>query len=107
MAEEKIVSAAGNTSTIPRANRGRSIEDAMGQAVFEAEKEAKAIWAEPGTSDEEIAEKQKKIAAIMSPEALRDRKLKAREEVKAEFRRREDEIAKAASEGAKEDGAEK
>jgi hypothetical protein len=81
-----VVAGVGRT-THPRGRGvlGRMIQEAMSKAVLDAQAEAKAIWEEggPPTTDEQRIEKQKKIDAIASDDAIRDRMIAARKAVKA------------------------
>ena len=70
-----IVSATGSTSGLGIGVRGQLIEEAMSKAVYAAEKEAQAIWEDTSLPEEERREK---VAAIMSPDAIRERKIAAR-----------------------------
>lgn len=73
----RIVEATGSTVLDIRSG---DIERAMGQAILDAEVEAKAIWE---NTDLDIEERRRLIAALMDPEALKVRKLKARQDFKA------------------------
>lgn len=89
--EPKIVSAVGSTSPLGRGVRGNMIEHVMNQAVHAASAEAKAIWEQ---TDIELEEKQKRIAAIMDPQAILKRKLDARQKAKDEYRALEAKLLK-------------
>lgn len=78
--EPTIVAAAGSTSPIGRGYRGNLIEQAMAAAVHTASEEARAIWEDPAI---EMEDKRQRIAAIMSDDAVRARKLAARVAAKA------------------------
>jgi hypothetical protein len=77
-----VVAAAGVTSARGKGARGNLVEEAMVAAVNKASEEARAIWEEggPDMTDAVRADKQKRIAAIMSPEAIFKRKMAARRE---------------------------
>lgn len=79
MAKPTIVAAVGSSSPLGRGQRGAMIEMAMSQAVDKASEEARAIWEQTDISQEE---KQRRIEAIMNPDAIRARKLAAREDAK-------------------------
>lgn len=90
MADDKIVAAVGSATAT--AKRGNPIEELMAQEVLKASAEAEEIW----KSDIPIEEKNNKIAAIMSDDAIRARKLKARADYRAEQFRRSHENSAAA-----------
>lgn len=77
--EPRIVSAVGTSSPLGRGARGKMIEEAMSQAVYAAEQEVKAIW-EDTSLPEEV--RRERVAAIMSHDSIRERKLAARERAK-------------------------
>lgn len=92
--EPVIVSATGATSMLGRQHRGNLIEQAMAAAVNAASEEARAIWEDPAIDAEE---KRRRIAEIMSDDAIRDRKLAARAAAKARTRADEAEASAKAS----------
>jgi hypothetical protein len=88
MADNKISAATGTATATEN-----PVEKLMAQEVINASKEAEAIWNDQSLK---IEERQKLIAKVMSDDAIRARKLKARDNYRAEQLRRSHESSAAA-----------
>ena len=88
MPEVKAVGSATATK-----KRGNPIEELMSAVVVRISQEADAIWRDPSLSNEE---KQKRIAAITSDDAVREAKLLARKQYRDEQYRKSHEQSAAA-----------
>ncbi len=78
----EIVEAVGAAATTKKGG-GRRVEKAMADAVHAVSRESEEIWANPDLS---LDEKNKRIAAINHPDAVRKRMLDAREGERAKIR---------------------
>lgn len=79
--QSRVVEAAGVAAA--SSTLGPAIEAAMAGAVAAVSKDSEAVWAR---TDLSLEEKNKQIAALNEPAAVRKRMHEAREAVKAEHR---------------------
>lgn len=86
----EIVEAVG-TATNSKKGGGRRVEKAMADAIKDIERESDAIWKDQSLS---LEERNKRIAAINAPEAMRARMMEARETERAKIREEAAEEAK-------------